>query len=129
MQALCQWEVHHDESPDVLEDFLDDLGSTRATVKYAVDLTQKFWSRRKDVDRRLAGVLQNWDLPRISPVDRNVMRVAVVELLAKSVPAKVAVNEAVEIAREYGGEDSPRFVNGILDSVLKDLDQPAKDGA
>lgn len=55
----------------------------------------------------------------MSPVDRNAMRVAVTELLDGTTPAKVALNEAIEIGREFGGRDAPRFINGVLDAVFK----------
>ncbi len=61
------------------------------------------------------------------PVERNVMRVAVIELLDDKVPPKVALNEAIEIGREFGGADSPRFINGVLDEVLTRIREADKD--
>ncbi len=65
----------------------------------------------------------------MSPVERNVMRVAVVELMEGDTPPKVAVNEAIEIGKEFGGQESPRFINGILDEVLRRTARGATDGA
>jgi len=129
MQALCQWDVHREESSPDLEDFLAEQQATTGAQAAAAAIVKDFWSRRRQVDRLLAHIAENWDLSRISPVERNVMRVAVVELLAQSAPARAVVNEAIEIAREYGGEDSPRFVNGILDAVLRQLEKEAKEQA
>ena len=86
---------------------------------HAVQLVQRYWAQRQSVDDRIAAATTKWDLSRIGPVERNVMRVAVVELLDGEVPPKVVLDEAIEVGREYGGEDSPRFINGILDVVLK----------
>lgn len=76
-------------------------------------------SRRDEIDTQLANAAENWRLPRMSAVDRNVLRIGAYELLdpnAESPPA-VAINEAIELARRYGSADSPKFVNGVLDKV------------
>ncbi|MHC4090857.1 MAG: transcription antitermination protein NusB [Planctomycetota bacterium] len=64
--------------------------------------------------------LEHWELARLSPVERNLIRVALGELAGGEVPPKVVINEAIEIGREYGGADSPRFINGILDALWKE---------
>lgn len=124
MQALCQWDAQGDESPDMIDEFLADMDASGSTAAYARDLVTTFWARRKNADRRLRAASTDWDPVRMSPVDRNVMRVAVVEMLGTKVPPKVALNEAIEIGREYGGVDSPRFINGVLDQVMKGLPEP-----
>jgi 8-oxo-dGTP pyrophosphatase MutT (NUDIX family) len=71
-----------------------------------------------------------WPLERIAPVDRNVLRLGLYELLfadREKVPAKVAINEAIELAKSFGGENSGRFVNGVLGAVYKELGEPGKD--
>jgi N utilization substance protein B len=126
MQALCQWDVQHDESLEALNDFVAAQNVAEAVGSYSRELVEAFWSRRQRVDDRITAAATKWSLSRISPVERNVMRVAIVELLAEAVPPKAALNEAIEIAREYGGADSPRFVNGVLDVVLKRLTKGRK---
>jgi N utilization substance protein B len=75
-----------------------------------------------DIDRRLAQAAENWRLPRMATVDRNVLRLGAYELLfAPDTPAGVAFDEAIELARRYGAADSPAFVNGVLDRLRKDL--------
>src|SRR6185436_9106577 len=74
----------------------------------------------------------DWPLDKISPVDRNVLRVGLYELLfadREEVPAKVAINEAIELAKTFGGETSGRFVNGVLGAVYKEMGEPGKDAA
>jgi len=71
-----------------------------------------------------------WPLERIAPIDRNVLRLGLYELLfadRDKVPAKVAINEAIELAKSFGGENSGRFVNGVLGAVYKELGEPGKD--
>jgi len=119
MQALCQWDVHHDESHESLQDLMASRRASDAARAYATELVLSFWKSRDERDRLIESVAKNWKLSRISSVERNVLRVAVLEMLAGAVPPRVAITEAIEIGREYGGADSPRFINGILDAVWK----------
>ncbi len=121
MQALCHWEVQRDESIDALKDFLDAREAPSAAVALAAGLVQEFWSRAQSVDDRIGAAATKWDLSRISPVERNIMRIATVELLQGEVPPKVALDEAIQIGREFGGTDSARFVNGVLNTVWQRL--------
>ncbi len=121
MQALCQWEVQHDESHEALLEFVQRDEATLEAVGYATEVVLGFWEHREDVDRRLTESLTRWSLTRLSPVERNVLRVAVVEMLGGKVPPKAALTEAIEIGRTFGGGDSPKFINGVLDAVLKTL--------
>lgn len=78
-------------------------------------------SRRDEIDARLASAAENWRLPRMAAVDRNVLRIGTFELLdpdAETPPA-VAINEAIELARRFGNADSPKFINGVLDKVYR----------
>jgi len=119
MKALCQWEVQREESAESLDDLLAAQGEPKVATRYAAKISKAYWDQRERIDTCIASASKNWDISRISSVERNVMRVAVVELLADRIPPKVAINEAIEIGREYGGEDSPRFLNGVLDAILR----------
>ena len=129
MQALCQWDVQQDSSREMLQDLADDQGASEAASRYAAQLIEAFWASRDEVDQRIAAVSERWTLSRMAPVERNVMRVAVVELMGGDTPPKVAVNEAIEIGKEFGGRESPRFINGILDGVLRRTARGTTDGA
>ncbi len=126
MQALCQWDVQREESVEALDDFLAAQEIPDTIAAYARGLVKAFWSQPQRVDDRIATAATNWDLSLLSPVERNVMRVAIVELLDENVPPQVALDEAIEIGREYGGKDSPRFINGVLDVILKRLQRKRK---
>jgi N utilization substance protein B len=128
MQALCQWDVQRDESPEGLREFMCVQEVPTEVADHASNLVQSYWAQRQSIDDRIAAAATNWDLSRISPVERNVMRVAIVELLVGEVPPKVVLDEAIEIGREYGGEQSPRFINGILDVVMKRMEKRRKGG-
>jgi N utilization substance protein B len=76
-----------------------------------------------DIDEALRWALDNWRLDRLTTIDRAVLRIAAVEMLfVETVPPKVAIQEAILLAETYGGEESPRFVNGVLDALFKKVE-------
>jgi len=80
-----------------------------------------------EIDRRLTAAAENWRLPRMAAVDRNILRLGACELLFfKDAPIAVAFDEAIELARRYGSADSPAFVNGVLDRLRRESETPAK---
>jgi N utilization substance protein B len=87
---------------------------------FAEELVKGVARERATLDLRLAGVARNWRLERMAHVDRNVLRLAAWEILFGGTPAAVAIDEAVELAREFGDESSSRFVNGVLDALRKE---------
>jgi N utilization substance protein B len=92
---------------------------------FAAQLYQGTLDRRKEIDERLAQVAENWSVERMAAVDRNILRLGAYELLfASDTPPKVAMDEAIELAKRFGSADSPAFVNGILDK-LASLRKPA----
>lgn len=89
---------------------------------YALTLLSGVYARREEVDAAITAHAKNWRLPRIDVTDRNILRIASYEMLFQDdVPAEVAINEAVEIAKRFCAPDSPSFVNGILDAVKAEL--------
>ena len=121
MQALCQWDVQHDDSREALDQFLDAYVGEEERKEYALGVVLCYWRHRETIDHRISSAADKWDLLRISMVERNVMRVAVAEMLGGEVPPRVAIDEAIEISKEYGGADSGRFINGVLDKILREL--------
>jgi 8-oxo-dGTP pyrophosphatase MutT (NUDIX family) len=94
------------------------------------DLLKGCLARHSDLDLVIGKAAPEWPLERIAPVDRNVLRLGLYELLfadREKVPAKVAINEAIELDKSFGGENSGRFVNGVLGAVYKELGEPGKD--
>src|SRR5438045_1083205 len=89
-------------------------------------------AKKPELDTIIEKAAPDWPIDKISPVDRNVLRVGLYELLfadRTEVPAKVAINEAIELAKTFGGETSGRFVNGVLGAVYKELGEPGKDAS
>ena len=90
--------------------------------EYTLELLQSTLGHKNKVDELISQCAKNWRLERISITDRNLLRIAVSEMLySEDVPHQVAINEAVEIAKRYGSEESPAFINGILDAVKNQI--------
>lgn len=96
------------------------LRDDRELVRFARQLVDGIRHHRAELDRILADKLQNWSLSRLAATDRNVLRMGVYELLFAGTPGPVAINEAIELARRFGSPQSAKFVNGVLDRVLKE---------
>lgn len=99
-------------------------------VAFVEDLIRGIVSKKTDLDEIITKAAPEWPIEKISPVDRNVLRLGLYELLFADrveVPAKVAINEAIELAKTFGGETSGRFVNGVLGAVYKELGEPGKE--
>jgi N utilization substance protein B len=99
---------------------------------FVEDLMKGVAAKRAELDMIIEKAAPDWPIPKISIVDRNVLRLGLYELLfadRAEVPAKVAINEAIELAKTFGGETSGRFVNGVLGAVYKELGEPGKDAA
>jgi len=122
MQLLCQWEVQGDESAERMREYFAEHESPARAGDYAARLLESFWARRQAVDAAITGAARNWSLERISTVERNILRVAALELILAEVPPKVVIDEAIEIGGEFGGKDSGRFINGLLDEIRKSQD-------
>jgi N utilization substance protein B len=92
-------------------------------VDYACKLLHGIQQDQETIDARISAVLQNWKFQRLAPVDRNILRIGTFELLEATEPVAIVINEAIEIAKEYGDKNSGRFVNGVLDKVRIELEK------
>jgi N utilization substance protein B len=113
-----------DHNPNVdraaMERFVRDRLHDPTLEPFCLGLYDGTVSHLTEIDRRLTEAAENWRLPRMATVDRNVLRLGAYELLfSPDTPAAVAVDEAIELARRYGAADSPAFVNGILDRLRR----------
>ena len=99
-------------------------------MSFVRSLFSNILSKKDEIDLVVTKAAPDWPLDKISMIDRNILRIGLFELLfadSKEVPAKVAINEAIELAKNYGGEKSSKFINGVLGSVYKELGEPDKD--
>lgn len=122
LQIHYRWESHGFEGS--LRDALVDTTATRRIaprrLPYIRELLTLLDEHLEEIDRTLRRYLDNWSLDRLARIDRAVLRIGAVELLYRDdIPPKVAIQEAIHLAEAYGGDESPRFVNGVLDALYK----------
>ncbi len=86
-------------------------------IEFARELVRGVFQHRQEIDDLIRGASENWSLERLAPTDRNVLRLGIFELLYTDTPPALAINEAIEIAKEYGNKNSGGFVNAILDRI------------
>jgi transcription antitermination protein NusB len=118
MQFLFGLEFTAYDWRESLESFWVNSPSKAGVKAYADALIEGVMERREELDAMIAEAAENWAADRIGRIERNVIRVALFEIRhGQDVPPNVAINEALEVAKLYGADDSPRFVNGILDRL------------
>lgn len=106
--------------PEALAVTMGERTVAPARVRYLERLVRAFVEDRVRIEDTIASCMDNWRLDRLSVMDRGILRLGATEILCLSdLPAKVAIQEAVRLAERYGGADSPRFVNGVLDAVYR----------
>ena len=127
LQVLYQQDLRSkaelEESPrEDLDAFIEDSTDDPKVKEFARSIVDGTLCAQEEIDHRIAAVAKNWKLSRIAPIDRCILRMALFELLKSGeVPPKVAINEAINLAKKYSTEQSGAFVNGILDKVYNDL--------
>ncbi|MFI4859712.1 MAG: transcription antitermination factor NusB [Phycisphaerales bacterium JB063] len=122
MQVLYQLDLsalHNPPSAEDLAQSLDDEHDSDATRVLAAEVALAAWACHQDADARVAALAPDWPTHRQPPVDRAILRLAYYEIVSGHAPAKVAINEAVELAKAYCAEQTPAFINGVLDKVAK----------
>jgi N utilization substance protein B len=98
---------------------LEESPGDRETHKRGLDLALQAWALREEADRACAALSPDWPTHRQPMLDRSILRLAYFEITTARTPPKVAINEAVELAREFSTEKSPSFINGVLDKIMK----------
>ncbi|WP_046226755.1 transcription antitermination factor NusB [Paenibacillus dauci] len=134
VQSLYQMEMNEVKAEEAIMILLEEAAadnesevelSDEAQLKtYVLDVVNGIWENKEAIDQLLVDYLQNWQVSRLSRVDRQILRLAVYEMVfTEGVPAKVAVNEAIELSKHFGTEESGKFVNGVLGKMIHDLDK------
>lgn len=120
---LYQWDLRGDEVLPDLDDLLVRDRRPPEVSEYAKELVRETIAHREEIDRHISAAAENWRIERMAVLDRNVLRMAVYEmdLRRDDVPPKVAINEAIELAKRFSTDQSGAFVNGILDRVRRSL--------
>ncbi len=121
MQGLSCLDVQGEKVLDLVDIFLIDSRESEGTIDEARELMRGAWEDRDACDAILSRHARHWDLPRLALVDRNILRLATHELRRGGAHFKIVISEAIKLANEFSTAESPRFINGILDAVAKEL--------
>jgi N utilization substance protein B len=123
LQMLFQWEMGKQEPTRIEEGFWKNARAQKSTREFANQLFENAAARVEELDPIISSHAQNWRLERIAAIDRAILRLALAELRTSSTPAKVVINEAVELSKTFSSQEASAFINGILDAAAKSLDQ------
>jgi len=124
MQTLYQWDFHGQVSDinQILQFNLAEFAPGMTDVEFTEQLVSGVLQHQDEIDALIVKYAPEWPLDKITIIDRNVLRIGIFELkYDTTIPAKVAINEAIEVAKAFGSESSGKFVNGVLGSIYKDL--------
>lgn len=122
IQFLYLTEMNEGEIENQLKSFWESNSCQEDVQSFTEEILNNIFDHKKEIDTRLEKYSDNWTLSRMTVIDRNLLRMAASELMfSKTVPPKVVIDEALEIAKKFGSEDSPNFINGVLDRILKEI--------
>ncbi len=124
-----QGKLTNDEALGRLTDYAKEFGARESDLPFMKELLQTAMAKQREIDDVIVRAAPEWPLEKIAAIDRNILRLGLTELLfadRTQVPAKVAINEAIELAKTFGSTSSGRFVNGVLGAVYVELGEPGK---
>jgi N utilization substance protein B len=133
LQTLFEWDFNGAKTSDIKEAVTRNLSEFAPGLEddvFVLNLTEQILKNRNVLDEIIEKAAPEWPIDKISIVDRNILRIGLNELLfgdRTQVPPKVAINESIELAKTFGGENSGKFINGVLGAVYKEIGEPGKD--
>lgn len=133
MQSLFEWDFkgkHDENSREILKRNLEEFAPGLEDGIFAGQLIEGTLRERPTIDKLIEKCAPEWPLEQVTVIDRNILRLGIYELMFGSydeVPPKVAINEAIELAKTFGSDASPRFVNGVLGTIYREMGEPMKD--
>lgn len=132
LQSLFEWDFNSKNKDEAIEIFnrdIQEFGTGSTDGLFMENLIKGVLDKQKDIDLIIVKAAPDWPIDKISVMDRNILRIGLFELLfgdRSEVPPKVAINEAIELSKSFGGDTSSKFVNGVLGAVYKELGEPGK---
>lgn len=122
-QTLYQIDLSKDDPETALQQRLSDVALSPDNQDYVRTVVRGVHQQMRALDSQIGTISQAWEVHRLGYIDRSILRLAIYEIVfMDAIPVGVTVNEAVELAKEFGDEDSPRFINGLLGTVVRDGD-------
>lgn len=123
LQTLFEVDCTRHDPKETLERLLEDSSLPEETATFVQDLVLKILENKNSIDDMIRRFAPAWPFEQIAIVDRNILRLGIYEILFDAVPVKVAINEAVELAKAFGNNNSHRFINGVLGSVYTEMNK------
>ena len=118
LETLYEFDIAQHPFGEILQRRLDENSLSKAGVQFASDLVRGVIESQEQIDTLITENAPEWPLDQVAVIDRNILRIAIFEFfISGDTPIKVAINEAVELAKLYGSDSSPRFINGVLGAV------------
>ena len=128
VQVLFQMDINPGDIDSALDWFWEDKEPDAKTRHFTEDVVRGVLQHQKKIDSMMQNYADHWALDRMGTVDRNIIRIAIYEMLfRRDIPPVVSINEAVDIAKQFSSKEAGRFVNGILDRARKDLNRPDRE--
>lgn len=125
LQTLYEYDLAHHAPREVLQRHAEERHLPEKVVEYASELVMGVCDHLADIDAHIQSAAPEWPLYQMARIDKNILRLAIYEILFNTtVPAKAAINEAVELAKQFGSDTSSRFVNGVLGTIFNRAHQP-----
>jgi len=130
MQSLYEWDFYDQKNrsiEEVVEKNILEFGAGLGEDQFARNLVRGVMENKESLDQIIVKTAPEWPLEQINILDRNILRLGLFELIygnKEEVPPKVAINESIELAKNFGGESSRKFINGVLGTVYKEMEQP-----
>jgi len=119
MKLLYQHDLRQVDLDDIYEQFFETAQYADKTKEWAVSLAEGVYKHLDECDKIITDYAIDWDFDRLSAIDKNILRIAIYELKYTETPINVILNEAIEIAKKYASDDSPKFINGVLGNFVK----------
>ena len=134
LQSLFEWDIRKGEEKtedihDILLKNVEDFAQTTEVPSFAKKMITCIFEKKEDLDNIIQKAAPQWPIEKIPVIDRNILRVGICELLyadRNEVPPKVAINEAIELSKAFGGENSSKFISGVMGTIYKELGEPQK---
>ena len=133
MQSLYEWDFngrHKENIEEIIKKNIQEFGPGMDDSSFVEKLVKDMIKNQDKIDPLIEKCAPEWPLEQVTIIDRNVLRLGIYELMHgnySEVPPKVAINEAIELAKTFGGESSARFVNGVLGTIYREMGEPMKD--
>lgn len=122
MQALFQLDIQGSDALETIKRFIQHSSNDGFVKSLAKDWAMKTWENIEQCDEMIKAAAIKWDMSRLSLVDKSILRISAYQLgFCKDIPAKVVINEAIELAKKFSSQQAPGFVNGVLDAIMKKL--------